>query len=373
MMLHKFSLVTLLFSFCFANAKETHIFSGVSYEEPYQILALGSALADYSVSISDQQLQEMGFQKGGWMAISEKDWNAFYEKAKVSSSLTLGGSALNVIKGLAHLGAKCACLGKIGSDGAAETFLQKLSELHVRSLLRKSPLSTGKVLCFITPDGQRTMRTFLGASQTLNDITFDHADFARIKIFHAEGYQLAEADLLYKAFALAKQAGAKISMDLGSAPLVKQYRKELEKILKEYVDIVFANEDEAAAFTGLEPMHACSYLAKLCETAVVTMGKNGGWVKKGKEHYYFPAIPVTVKDTTGAGDLFASGFLLGVLKERPLKECAWMGAYLASHIVCVVGTELPETAWQELRDRIKLEESLAKKADLSQGKETAKL
>lgn len=373
---------SILFSFAFflttLHAKEAQICSNNSSDEKkYEVLTLGAAIADYFIPISEQDFQQLGLEKGGWQPVSEEEWQTIYKSNKDTSSMMPGGSAINVIKGLAHLGVKCACLGKIGSDDVADAYLKRLQELGIHAILQKGSLPTGKMICFVTEDGQRTMRTCMGASHALGDMEINADDFKNIKLFHMEGYQMVDQELMHKAFAMAKKSGAKISMDLGNSTLVRKYKKELEEYLKQYVDIVFANDDEARTLTGLEPMHACNYLATICDIAVVTMGKNGGWVKRGKEQYYFPAVHTDiVKDTTVAGDLFASGFLLGILKGRPLKECAWMGAYVASHVVRVMGADLPDDAWLELNARIKCEEAMANGENLPSKrrslKETAK-
>jgi sugar/nucleoside kinase (ribokinase family) len=319
-------------------------------ETKYDVLIVGAAIADYFAFISDTDLTDLKLEKGGWALVSDKEWSTL--KLSSDNALRLGGSAMNVIKSLSSLGVKCACLGKIGTDDTASGFSQKLHELHIHSLLQKTDLPTGKALCYVTPDGQKTMRTCLGASSCLSDLKLNPADFEGIRLFHMEGYQIVEKDLMKQAFDLAAKEGALISMDLGNFKLVEKHRDDFFSFIKEYVDIVFANEEEAKALTGMEPMFACRYLGSLCDTAIVTMGDKGGWVKKGKEQYYFPALPIEVKDTTGAGDYFASGFLLGVLQGKTVDLCAWLGSYMASQVVREIGTDIPLKTWREINEKV---------------------
>lgn len=354
-----FIFVFFLFLSTLASKERNFVISSPK-EDKTDVLVLGTAIADYFAFISEEELLAMELEKGGWKLISEKEWNHF-EGKKSLSALRLGGSAMNVAKCLASLGVSCGCLGKIGSDAAADIYLQKVKDLHMHALLQKSPIPTAKALCFITPDGQKTMRTYIEKAHRLNDFPFSPQDFTHVRLFHIEGYQIVEKELLKKMCTEAKKTGALISMDLGNFSLVEAHKKDFEEFLKGYIDIVFANDAEAKALTGLEPMFACRRLSELCSIAVVTMGGKGGWVKRKKEQYYFPAIPCEVKDTTGAGDFFTGGFLLGLLQEKSLRECAWLGAFLASHAVREIGTDLSEKSWEEIKCCVQEMESIAKK------------
>ncbi len=345
----------------FSYGEERQRVFSTSKENSYDVLAFGAILADYFCFVTEEELKKLNLEKGSWKEVSETEWNDLYKNGSVTTELRLGGSALNVIKSLAHLGIRCGFSGKVGRDETALAIQQKLKELKIDSHFQKGSLSTGKALCWITPDGEKTMRTYLGISKNLSDLTFSSSDFDNVRLFHVEGYQIVEKDLLKKVLEMAKSKGVLISMDLGNSYLVRSHKADFEYFLKNYVDIVFSNEEEAKAFSDREPMFACRYLASFCPIAIVTMGKNGGWVQKGKEQIYFPAFPVKTKDTTGAGDFFSSGFLLGLLQEKSIHESAFLGAYIASEIVQEIGTDLSNAAWQEINARIKgLNEAIVK-------------
>ncbi|HSW72182.1 MAG TPA: adenosine kinase [Chlamydiales bacterium] len=315
----------------------------------YEVLSIGAPIADYFVCVSDEEFQGLGLEKDGWKPISEEEWQS-YHTMYPNTSFTLGGSGLNVIKSLSHLGLSCAFLGKMGLDHLATALLEKMESLNIQCLMQYNDSPTPKMYCFITPDKERTMRTFRGI-ESLADLPFSSKDFENVSIFHIAGYEIENKEMVKRAFAIAKSQKCLISLDLGSAKLVEQYKEDFIEFIKE-ADIVFGNADEAKALTSLEPMYAVQQMAKLCPIAVVTMGEKGGWVKKGKEHYYYPSIQVEVKDTTGAGDFFTSGFLYGLLRKKDLRDCAYLGAFLASEVIKEIGTDLPEDTWKRIRTQI---------------------
>lgn len=258
-----------------------------------------------------------------------------------------GGSAANVIRGLAHLGWHCALKGKVGDDESSKIFFNSIKNLPITPLFIKSVLPTGRALCLVTPDGQRTMRTSLGASSEMTAEELHPIDFAGMRLVHIEGYSLHRQGFAERMIGLAKEAGAQISFDLASHETVTLYRERLFNLLKQ-VDIVIANADEAKALTGLEPKQSCAFLKEICPTALVLFGEGGCWVGQGSRLVHGPAIKGTVIDTTGAGDLFTSGFLHGYLKGKSLEECAYAGTLVANAVIQVLGPEISLAKWEQL-------------------------
>ncbi len=212
----------------------------------------------------------------------------------------------------------------------------------------------------ITPDGERTMLVYPGASYSPFTISVQPFHLENVLLFHVEGYEILDFDLLKSAMLIAKEKRAVISMNLGNFQIVEKHRKKFLYILENYVDIVFANQEEAKAISsGMSPMDACSYLAKICDFSIVNMGAGGGWIKKGKKQFYFPSIKATIKDSTGAGDFFSAGFLHGYLKGYALEKCAWMGAYMASKVIEVTGAEINEVVWDKILTRFRLEDEMS--------------
>jgi len=270
-----------------------------------------------------------------------------------------GGSCANTIKGLASLGEKCGFIGKIGRDSVGQLYKDSMSQRGVIPLMTESiNARTGEVICLITPNGERTMKAFLGASLQMTENDLLPQDFAGVKLLHVEGYSIYNEPLTLKAMQLAKQNGSMVSLDLGSFELVRQFKPLLLDMLRNYVDIVFSNSEEARELMGGVPGRdvpekCVDYLAKYCKVAVVMMGKDGCWVKSGNEKYKCPAdVVANPIDTTGAGDLFAAGFLYAYLQGYTLQQCARMGALSGKEVLFVMGAEVPMDRFSKIKARV---------------------
>lgn len=308
----------------------------------YNILGIANPMLDYIVHISDEALN---FTKGGMEPIS-------LDEFKANGKISAGGSATNVIKALANLGEKCALTGKMGSDKEADQFLHNIERHGITPLYLRSPTPTGKVICLVTPDGERTMRAYLGASQEMGPTDLDPQIFHGVSLVHIEGHALLSPGLTEEAMRLAKEAGAKVSFDLANFEMVQE-KKNLILSLLQHVDIVFANEKESFALTGLDPKKSCAFLKQYCEIAVVSCGKKGCIVADKSELFCHPAFIVeNPVDTTGAGDLFAGGFLYGYLHNKSLKECARIGNLLGAAVVQIDGAEIPPETWDQLKFKV---------------------
>lgn len=314
-----------------------------------EILGVGAPVIDRVVHVEDALLKTLGIEKGG-MTIVDLPMLETIQRSFHSHSIA-GGSAANAIKGLAHLGHSCALVGKIGSDAWGEKFLQSISKLPIQSFYQKSQTPTAQILALVTPDKERTFCSFVGASVEMRPGDLLPSFFAGRKLVHIEGFTLLATGVTERAMKLAKNAGAKISFDLANFELVRAHKEELERLLKNDVDIVFANEKEAAALTGLNPEKACAALSEMCEIAVVFCGEKGSWIGREGELFFQPAQQVSAIDTTGAGDLFASGFLHGYLQGCSLDLCAAYGTLVAGAVVQIIGAELPLGTWDRLRSR----------------------
>lgn len=309
-------------------------------QHPYRVLGIGHACMDLLIPVEEEFLQCITGEKGGAQSICIDRLNQILDVLQ-KPYLATGGSCANTIKGLAGLGEKCAFLSHVGSDASGDHFIQYMKKLGIVGLFTKSEKPTAQVLCLITPDGQRTMRFYAGCSEEMSD-HYLHSDyFKNVNLVHFDAYTLRNGDLVKRAMRLAKESNIKISMDLSSFEIVRQFQSQLIYLLKHYVDIVFANEDETKAMTGSETNEGCLKLQELCPIAVVLIGSKGCLVGHKGEVFHSPGFPAKLIDSTGAGDLFASGFLYGFLQGYPLKKCARMGNLLGSAIVEVQGAELP--------------------------------
>ena len=316
-----------------------------------KVLGLGNALTDILLQVSDDDLRELGFPKGSMNLISMKQAEQIqFRFASVRKRMVAGGSASNAINTVAALGGKAAFIGKIGNDEVGDFYREDMIKNGVKPilLLSKEAMS-GCSIVLITPDGERTFATYLGASAELCADDIQRDAFNGYDIFHIEGYLVQNHQLIEKAIRLAKEAGCLVSLDLASYNVVSENHEFLTKLVKEYVDIVFANEDESFAYTHQAPEESVQTIAKQCDIAVVKVGKNGSYVQQGDKRHHIGAITTSCTDSTGAGDLFAGGFLHALSDGFDLRRCAEIGTIAAGRVVEIVGTKLSEETWDEIR------------------------
>jgi len=227
----------------------------------------------------------------------------------------------------------------------------------VEPYLIRSDTETGRAITLITPDSERTFATFLGAAIELDQlhiVELASRIFSDYDYLHIEGYLVQNHDLIRRAVELAKENGLLVSLDLASYNVVEANLDFLTEIVKKHVDILFANEEEAQVFTGYEPGKALHHISQFCEVAVVKTGKSGSLVKSQEVVSEIGIIPVDPIDTTGAGDLYASGFLYGHSLGWPLQKCGEAGALLAGKIIEEIGAKMSDTVWKEIANTIRL-------------------
>lgn len=327
-------------------------YSALSYAQEYEILGIGAPCMDILIHVDDEFLASIDAKKGGSKLENWETFSKIIEKANNPAQYAAGGSASNTIKGLRSLGQKTAICGKIGSDEMGQKYIKNINHLGIIGKLVTSSTPTQQVAAFITPDHQRTFRVFPGAAIELSSLDLTPELFRNVKLVHIEGYALYNGSLVRRAMELAKEAGALVSFDMASFEVVQKYKETILELISSYADIVFANEDEAKTLTGLFPSEACDKLKSMCKVAVILVGEDGCWVGSGDYKHHSPAVASKVIDTTGAGDLFASGFLHGYLEGCPLDICAQYGNLTGGAVVEIVGAEIPEAKWKELREQL---------------------
>jgi sugar/nucleoside kinase (ribokinase family) len=304
-------------------------------------------LVDLLVEEEERFVARMGSDKGGMTLVELETIDSALENTQAPLKVVPGGSACNTIVGIGNLGGKARMIGRLGKDALGQAFLDGLLKAGVDHRIRQSDMPTGRVLSVVTPDAQRTMFTYLGASSQLVPEDVILADFADVGTVHLEGYLLFNRPVVEKIIAVAKEAKAKIVLDLGSYQVVEICRDFLDQIIPS-VDIVLANEDEAKAYTGMGEAESLEILAGKVETAVVKVGKRGVLVAQGKGRHKVEAHLVKAIDTTGAGDLWASGFLFGLTQGLSLENAARLGCKVGSEVVQVMGAVIPEAGWQRV-------------------------
>jgi sugar/nucleoside kinase (ribokinase family) len=319
-----------------------------------KILGIGSALVDILTQIPNEQiLNELNLPKGSMTYVDAQTSVEIGKKlAHLGNQMASGGSAANTMSGLAQLGVEAGFLSKIGKDEVGEFFAKQMTETHVKPLMLKSETPSGRVQALVTADGERTFATCLGAAAEMCADDIQPELLQGWDIFYVEGYLVANPTMLRKAIETAKAQGLTIAIDLASYNVVEESRDFLLELVNNYVDIVFANEKEAFALTGMEPEAALDYIAERCDIAVVKVGPKGAFVQRGNEVITIPPMKADVVDTTGAGDMWAAGFLAGFVKGEPLQKCGMMGAIVAKNIIEVMGAKMDEARWNIIHKAI---------------------
>nr|WP_155314309.1 adenosine kinase [Desulfosarcina ovata] len=319
-----------------------------------RIVGLGSALVDVLVNESDDFIRKIGVEKGGMTLVDLPTLEKVMADASTEPSIVPGGSACNTAVGVGCLGGQARFVGKRGSDDTGQFFHQGLVERGVDPLLMTSELPTGRVLSIITPDAQRTMLTYLGASADTQPEEITPDCFADSALVHMEGYLLFNPDLMTASLKAAKDAGALISLDLASFTVVEQSKALLDDIIERYVDVLIANEDEALAYTGIKDENeALAQLARHVDVAVLKVGARGSYIQHDGRAYRIPAQGSgAAVDTTGAGDLWASGFLYGLVNGFGHEHSGRLASACGFEVCQVVGADIPADAWTRIRKQL---------------------
>lgn len=320
--------------------------------DSFKVIGAGSPILDILISVNDDFIENFaGGGKGGSVMLPSKDFDAILAASPSTQKISPGGSAANTIFALTRLGVKTEFLGAVGDDENGKLYRERYEKMGgCSSKIRvKNGTPTGRCLCLISPDSERTMRTDLGAAISLKADEISDCDFRNLSHLHMEGYLLFNKELAIKILDSAKNCGLRVSLDLSSFEVVKAF-PDLKSILKKYVDIVFANEEEAAQFSkGKKPEDALAELADLCEIAAVKLGNEGALIKRGDEVCKVEAKKVNAIDTTGAGDLWAAGFLYGLFTEKSLSQAATFGSILGAEVVQIFGADIPESTWTSIK------------------------
>ncbi len=320
----------------------------------FDVIAIGNAIVDVMAPCDDALVQRLEMTKGGMTLIDTPRAHTLYQAMGPAREIS-GGSAANTLAGIAALGGRCAFIGQVADDQLGEVFAHDIRAAGIAfdTPARGQDPSTASCLIFVTPDGQRTMNTYLGASQFLPAAALDEAVIADAAVLYLEGYLWDPEEprlAMRKAIAAARRAGRKVAFSLSDAFVIARHGDDFRALIATgEIDLLFANEAELAALTGLDDFHAgIAHLAPQVPVLVVTRGAHGAVAVTADERAEVPAHPVTqVIDTTGAGDLFAAGFLFGHVRGRGLAECLKMGAICAAEIISHYGAR-PEADLREL-------------------------
>lgn len=314
-----------------------------------KVLGMGAALVDVLANVSDEWIAAQGVQKGGMNMVDWPQMEKFL--ASLENPIRVpGGSTCNTMVGVAKLGGRAAFISKVAKDELGDLFQEHLKNSGVESKMGLSDVATGCVFSAVTPDAQRSMWTFLGASDFLVSDDFVPALFDDVSLLYAEGYRAFNADCFKKSFTLARSLGVETALDFSSFGVVDACRKTFDELFEnKMIDIIIANEDEAFAYAGVKEEAALDVLAKKAKVAVVKIGKRGALIAKDGQVTRVQAGPAKAIDTTGAGDLWASGFIYGYMNGWDMERAGNLGSIVSNEVVQVMGAQIPEEGW----DRIK--------------------
>lgn len=312
------------------------------------VVGIGNALVDVLSETTDAQLAQLGLHKGSMHLVDQHRAVELYKNITAAHEIS-GGSAANTIAGVASFGGRAAYIGKVANDKLGETFRRDIQSQGITfdTFSHEGELSTGNCLVLVTPDGERTMNTYLGASNALTIADLDRPLIRSAQVTYLEGYLFdpPQAKEAFRAAAeVALDAGRYVALTLSDLFCVNRHREDFERFITTHVNILFANEHELCAqYETNDLAIAIESARQQVEVLVVTRGAQGAMVATKKEIVSVPAEPVAkVVDTTGAGDLFAGGFLYGFTHERPHAESARLGAITAAEVISHVGAR-PKT------------------------------
>ncbi len=311
---------------------------------PYQVVGIGNAMVDVLSYCEDRLLEEYGVRKGIMQLIDASRASQLYAAMGTAAEVS-GGSAANTVAGIAGLGGRTAYVGKVCDDKLGNVFAEDMKSLGADYETPRAPgrdgLETGRCMVLVTPDGERSMNTHLGASEFLGPDDIDEACMARTEWIYLEGYRFDGPDsqaAFAKAINACRGAGGRVSLTLSDPFCVERHRDAFRSMIRDHVDLLFCNEHELMSLyqtDKLEPAIA----AAVREVGIIacTRGSRGAVVVAPACDVRVPASPFTVKDVTGAGDLFAAGFLFALTTGRDLKIAAHMGCLAAGEAISHIG------------------------------------
>ena len=320
------------------------------------ILGIGNALTDIlAVLPDDSLLTKYNLPPGSMQHVDAKTGNTiWYDLKEIGVQYVAGGSAANTVSATSILGMPSGFIGKVGDDELGSLFRQAQLQNGIKSNLLVGTVASGRAMVFITaPNADRTFATYLGAALQLGPDDLKPEYFEGYDYLHVEGYLVQNQYLVLRAVEMGRERGMTISLDMASYNVVESNNVFLHDIVRNYVNIVFANETEAASFTHRPPREALQAMSEMTDIAVVKIGKDGSMVQRGDEFHFVDPWPGEAVDATGAGDTYAAGFLYAHAAGMPLKTCGEVGSALAAKVVEVIGTKIDIPRWKAAKTEIR--------------------
>lgn len=311
------------------------------------VLSICNALIDLLVEVSDDEFELLDIEKGIMHLVDSNRQRELLQKfSNHKFQYELGGSAMNCTRALAMLGAKTMFFGMIGKDDFGERIKNRMNQLGIASKIELAEEPTGSCAILITPDGERTMNTCLGASSHYHEGVIPHDDIRNAMVLHFTGYQWStnhQMRAVKRAVETAKEYNTTVSFDVADPFMVRNFRDEFISMIQE-ADIVFANADEASELYNTSPEDAANKIAATGAIAVIKLGAKGALIKSDSTEVEIAPVKTKVVDTIAAGDMFAGGFLYGMTHDKSLKQSGEIAALLASDVISRVGATLSDDA-----------------------------
>ncbi len=308
------------------------------------LIGLGNAIVDIIVNVEDQFLEVNNLKKGSMSLINSFESEVLLENCKVIKKVS-GGSSANTVVCLAELGDNVQFIGRVKNDNFGKFFstdIKKSNTIFNTPPINEGPSSAHSII-FITPDAQRTMCTYLGASVEFEPKDVNYNLIKNSKYLYLEGY-LWDSDLAKNAFLksakIAKESNTKIILSLSDSFCVDRHRESFLELIDNYIDVIFCNESEVLTLFKENDIQSCKEsISSICELVIITLGSRGSLIiNKGESEEVKPKLLGNIIDTTGAGDLYAGGFIHGLIKNYSLKKCGEMGSICAGHIITQLGS-----------------------------------
>lgn len=323
-----------------------------------RVYGIGNPLIDIIAQVTDLELERLGIHKGAMHLIDEERRGVLLKHIERKHlEYSCGGSCPNTIISLSSFGIEATLAGKVGSDDYGTIYKNRLRELGVSDELVVSGEPTGSSIILITPDSERTMNTYLGANRYYAKDDIVEETLSSSDYFHFTGYMwdtVSQKESIQRALEIAHASHVSVTFDIADPFAVGRNRDEFLALIANHADVVFANSEEARIlFENYDPYECCKSMGKLCETAIVKNGKMGSYISHRKKVMRIPVQgPVTPTDTTGAGDVYAAGFLYGLCRKLTIEQSGYIASVMAGEIIQQRGAQFPKEKADHLRSEL---------------------
>lgn len=318
------------------------------------VLGIGNMLMDFLIEIDETTFLEMNLRKGESHFLSEAEAQKMLQRIQqYQPKIMPGGSVANTLRGIGLLGGKVILCGKVGNDSHGKMYVEQIKNHHVFPRISTHAKTTGHAITFITPDAQRTFSVHLGAAIELCKEDILEEDIKKSKILQLEAYQLEgpTKEMVLHAIQLAQKHHTLVSLDLADTGVIRRNRKLLQDLLPS-LNIIFSNETEIKEFMEMPEGHAFHELAQKVPLVIMKLGSRGSQIAFEGKIYHIQAFPAIAIDTTGAGDIYAAGFLYGYTQQWPLAKAGQLGSMLAAKVIAQKGVSMNDWVVEDIKKKI---------------------